>query len=290
MQTTLKNIERASQKRRRKKRLTSVFHALHKRAFIFLAIVFIIAAFLYGLFESELFKVTTVSVEGIYSNAKFNDEIQHWRGKNLLLFNAKTYTKHLQTTFSELTNVRVSKRLPHTIVVSVYQREPVALLVTLEIPQATDSATPSARPTIVTGKYHLDAFGVPFAKVDEEGVVTIEASKAASQIVSSLPLFFYPKNGSITMGQKIDDPFITQAIAVSQKSASTPLQFSQYTKLTEHSFEAKMSNGLKVFFSNDKDVASQLAALQMIYESSTIDKRAELKTIDVRFAKPVLTF
>lgn len=292
MQSTLKNLEAIGRRRKRRKKLAGSLQFLSKRLLYILAFCFVLLAFLYGLFVSQILQITNITVIGIYKNDQFTKEVNALKGKNILFFRPTKKEQLVAKKFPELTGISIKKQLPHTIIIIIEQREPVALLtvrqpITVASSQSATIAAVSSTKTI--GKYHLDAFGVPFAKIDDVIVIVESTSSATRDGTTSLPALIYTTTDAITLGQKIADPFIVQALALLQHSKGTQFRVIQATKLSEMSFEVVLADGMRVLFSTEREMKSQLAALQIIYEGSTIDKK-KAKSIDVRFNKPVIKF
>lgn len=284
-------------KTKKKFRGIARFQAVLRKKFMLLFLVFFtLALFFYGVFRSSMLQIRTIQINGIYENEVLSQETARLKGRNFLLFNTKKYETFLTKTFPEVSEITVTKKFPNTVYIGLDRRVPVAVLVSQKYQEEQDAtqsgqvATAPALLTVTTTKYFIDKYGVPFAAIDESGVTTQTATTSAIPTqISNLPALYAIEKNPVMLGKSLESDFVSQVLRIHEQSSNTPFRFLQYRQVSSTSFEVKSFDNAVILFSTTRSAASQLVALQILYESSTIDRK-KAKKIDIRFNKPVLTY
>ncbi len=173
--------------------------------------------------------------------------------KNLLLLSTGKLQASLIEQYPLLLKAQVSKRYPHTLVITAVARKPIARIAT------------------TLGTFFLDPDGVV---VDE---------KKSSD---GLPLLDIPVQ-TITIGSKLSDPAVMTTLGLLQKIHPV-VKIENIVMNDSTSLIAKTST-TDILFTHNADTQAIATTLQTLFEGFRI--KGTLPTrIDLRFDKPVVIF
>jgi hypothetical protein len=91
---------------------------------------------------------------------------------------------------------------------------------------------------------------------------------------------------SLVVGKVPDDELIKGTLALARRLADELFSVKTITLMDSDTIELALSSGVKAIFTPKKDELVQLRSLQVILSDATI--MTGVKTIDVRFGRPVL--
>lgn len=199
---------------------------------------------------TRFFTIQTIEVQGpgiglIVDQKKFP--------RNLLFFPTELVRSQLLSENPLLGDVEIRKKLPHTLVIAVKPRTPVARL--------------------QTNGRSVD--------VDKEGIVVSDSMPG-----TMLPLIFFDIE-SVRVGQKIHNPQVSLALSAIT-AFETLIPIDSITELDSQSLQVK-SGTLYMYITQQAHMSDIAATLQTLLEGFRI--KGTLPTvIDLRFIKPVISF
>ncbi|MBI3103797.1 hypothetical protein HYZ05_02570 [Candidatus Daviesbacteria bacterium] len=192
-------------------------------------------------------------------------------GKNFFLINAKFLEENLKRQFICIKKVSLAKYIPDHVGLTVFGRDPYAVLINLRLKEATGSATPSADDFDLGEKF----------LVDEEGVIF---SKNAPD--AHLPKIYF-SHQELSLGKKLQGEILRDALMIINKLKGFGIEIGNVSVL-ENKVLIVYSTP-KIIFKLLDNLDIQLASLQLILEKAKIESN-NLEFIDLRFDKPIVRF
>lgn len=260
-----------------------------RKAIWFLILLGSIGIVLIGLLRLPAFAIKQVERVGAFEYQGFEQDINDFKGKNILLFQPAKEANKLEKKYPQILNITIKKVWPSSVTVLVNQRLPLSVLgETLEIPVGTSSATQSATITKITKSYYIDQAAVPFIELNESELnqFALATKSAVESGKSRLPLVLYTARQPIIVGKQITDRYISQVLQfIATYRGGDVVSVKRYDA---DSGMVYLQDGVRILFSLTKPVDLQVSALQTILESTTIERK-KILVIDVRFENPVIT-
>lgn len=173
--------------------------------------------------------------------------------KNLLFFPVEQVRSALLRDYPLLATVDIQRKFPHTLVIAVTTRAPIAILAT----------------------------GEQVVAVARGGVVTSDSPHQPLPVVRI-------DVGEVHVGDIIADTRVLRSLQFLEISESVPLAVSEINIVDSLSLRAK-TDTLDILFPQDKDLTGLGATLQTLLAGFRI-KGSTPTRIDLRFDKPVVTF
>ena len=232
------------------------FRSLRWRKTIVL-LVFLIGGGWWAVWYAPYFQVNTVLVNVDEGDVRVTrDELlpllqEQLIGQRMIRWQYEQVRQEIRTTYPAVASIHMSRRFPHTMVVSIRERTPV---LRLQPPEGGDLL--------------VDASGFVFASASHEGLppVPIITPVALYDTVESIHLTFL-----LELFQYID---VTTVTAVSFGVDGT-VQLEV--------------DGVELLFSLHTSASRQVDTLSAVY-AHYATQRDTLKTVDVRFSRPVVSF
>lgn len=250
------------------------------RKIMLLVLLFLLTAFF--ALRSDLFTIKKVNFR--LENINCADEKQikdslNFSGENFFFLNTEKLEENLKSRFICINKISLSKYIPDKINLIISGRDPYAILISLKLKDATQSAqvqieniaTPSA------GNYN---FGEKFL-VDKEGVVF---SGHIDNLV--LPHIFF-LDREFSFGDKIGGEILGNTILIINKLKGFGLE--EGSVAISNNKLLVVYSAPKIIFNLSDLVDVQLASLQLILEKAKIESK-DLEFIDLRFDKPIVKF
>lgn len=231
----LRHYDKLAEKRRKRFILKTLF-------FIGLAIA--IAGFIsYLLFFSGLLEIREVSVSGLdkISSDEFDDRINsrlnsRWFGiieyqRNLIFFDSDAFKAEAVAAFSEIKDISIKKKTPHSVNISVTERETAGVW------------------CFVGGCKYFD----------KEGIVWGEAAKSSGFLILTVDDLRQKSE------YKIDAVLLARIMLVFEQLKEKSIFINEFTIPNEFigDFSVLTSGGYKLMFNTDSDINRQLEILSV---------------------------
>ncbi|MBI2196543.1 FtsQ-type POTRA domain-containing protein [Candidatus Daviesbacteria bacterium] len=252
-------------------------------------LLILICSFLF--LKSGIFTIKQVDIQ--IGKLKCIDEKQikdsaNLLGQNFFLLDPAKVEDDLKKKFFCIKSAPLSKIFPNKVKIQTFDREPAALLISLEEKEASmsslvaDIATPSAQQ--VRDSYSVDA----------EGVIFSEDTKDLN-----VPKIYIYDSG-ITLGKKLENDLIGNSLKILEKVKTLGIEVKEGWIFDNFFIINSEVSNLKIIFRLNEKLDIQLASLQLILDKAKINRRTiptevgrdlkELEFIDLRFDKPVVKF
>ncbi len=210
-----------------------------------------------------------------------------FRGKNILKIDAKATQDLIKNKYKCVAGLRVEKNLPNGLNVSVVGRVPAAVLVIeaskspmldlkdLELSASTQAALLNFDKPIDNSelKYFVDAGGFIFSD-------RLEGVEAPEFITSDISLKLY---------KNYDTRRLTNSLELVNQLKELGIEPALLRLAGSGDLLIKTADGKQLVFSLSREVEIQIASLQLILQKNKIES-SEVKTIDLRFNKPVVIY
>lgn len=234
-----------------------VFRRWFKKLLVaFLAFGFLVGIF-YLVFKSDFLVIKHINCQ-VKDKTSIADE-KRWceavkrevLGQRIFLLKRQAIASEIKRKFLPVGEVVFKKKYPQTVLVQIVERKPMARI-----------CPPGGL------EFLIDKEGVVYSEVQSEfqglRVVTLELGT------------------ELALGQKIDDD------AVSLILLEEP-QVSSIKYSAQQGIEVKSDEQLKIYFSREKNLESQIRSLQLILKKYKIEGK-DLKQVDLRFDHPVVRY
>jgi hypothetical protein len=230
--------------------------------------VILIAGFVYLLFFSKFVDVRSVSINGAETieQTDLNSAVSDWfsvkfltvaRRNNLLVLSSKKLVAYLSGKFPKLESVEVSKKLPHSIIVNIVERKPIGVWCLALVGKCFyfDKNLVAYAPTSGSAGFLLANIG------DERNRDIVLGGEVAGDI--------WVKNLLLARDLLMKNAVNVQALTIPAGS------FDEFNAVT--------SEGWKIMFSNQTDIARQISSLRIFLKDKIRpEQRAKLQYIDLR--------
>ncbi len=241
-----------------------------------------LSAFL--ILHSNIFTIRSIDVTsekiGCVDNQNIKESAQIL-GQNIIFTNFSKL-EDLKKKFFCIKSVTISKSFPNKVNLSVFGREPAAILVSLKYDESTKSGElikgfieASASADIHFSADHSNENLV----VDDEGIVY---STNVDQI--NVPKV-YRTQVNLSLGQKIKEGLISNTLKILKMAKIFGINVNE-SKITME--DLLLINATpRIIVKLDDNIDSQIASLQLILQKAKMDEE-NLEFIDLRFDKPVV--
>ncbi|HUW71779.1 MAG TPA: FtsQ-type POTRA domain-containing protein [Candidatus Humimicrobiaceae bacterium] len=218
-------------------------------------------------------KVSTGSLENLL-NKKISQKFLFLPSQSIFLTHFNEIKKEILRDFPQVSETELKRKLPHTLLLQIKEREPVALFCQVD------------------KMFFVDKEGIIFESLDPN---------MTKQDFSTLKK---EADGEINLGEKIiEEEQLAKILEVESKlknqlrilteeerfSFSTfvdTLVIEEILVVSEIRFDVKTSEGFKIYFNFKEDLDWQLTKLRAVLEEEVPPgKRKDLEYIDVRFGK-----
>lgn len=253
MKPTRKN--ESLQSRRRKKKLILLFKSLLSLlvlgGLITLVIVF---------FQGDYFRIKEISCFVGETSCTDEEKIifADLLGENIFLCQTHNFTQKILEKYWQFEQVKIEKKLPHQIIVSLKTRQPF---------------------------FNMTMEGKKWWLLDQQGFVLQEKEKA----FAGLPQVFYSLSLQPAVGQKIEQETIQAIVQMLTSLAQEKLINYQKIMAQENVITLFTTDQLIASFSAQKNMQVQVDSLHFIVRLSKIEGKLP-KFLDLRYDKPVVRF
>jgi hypothetical protein len=231
-------------------------------------IVIVVAGFIYLLFFSKFADVRAVAVNGAETieQTDLNSAVSDWlsvkfltisRKNNLLFLSSKKLATYLSDKFPKLESVEVSKKLPHSLSVTVVERKPV-------------------------GVWCLVSAGKCFY-FDKNRIAYATTSGSSGFLLANIG---DERNRDVSLGGEIaGDVWVNNLLLARDLLTKNAVNVQALTipAGSFDEFDAVTSEGWKIMFSNQTDIARQINSLSIFLKDKIKpEQRAKLQYVDLR--------
>ncbi len=228
-----------------------------KKVFLVVLVLGLLVGGFYLIFKSDFLVIKKVNCE-VIDKTSIADE-KRWceeaerllRGRNIMSTNSTTVVGKLSDKFLPIGEVTLKKKYPQTVLVQIAERKPIARI--------------------------CPPGGLEFL-VDKKGVVfseTTPETKDLRKIILEL-------EAPLSVGQTVGEDTILLILLEDPQIRSI-----KYTG--QEGIEVQAEENLTVLFSREKDLESQIRALQMIVKKYRIEGK-RLKQVDLRYEQPIVKY
>lgn len=245
-----------------------------------------ISTVVFALVRLPAFAIETIDIVGRFDNQSFGETVNGYKGRNIFLFNTNKEELSLKSRFPEILTISLHKTWPRSVSVIVNQRVPLAVL-TFDNTEATESAaTESASrfPSPASG-FYIDEHATPFVLLQQQDLLGYATTSATTRTHPTLPLLWY-RNPDVSVGRPVYDPYVKATMEF--LALYEPRDVAHVKQLSRDSILLYLVDGIKVIITTNRKVSDQVAALQTVLRSTTIERK-KISIIDVRFDNPVVT-
>lgn len=242
-----------------------VFHPTRSKYLVFttdfLLPIFIslgIIATIYFMLFSAFFQVTTIDCTLDFAECQDQNiiaELAKLQNKNIFTLKTDSIVSRLTSGDFTIRAAVIKKELPGLLKVELQSVYPVVAL----------SLTGDSNWVVLDARFRV----ISTTKIDPN----------VPTVIVSGPL-------TLTIGQPISDELIIQTLKLAQKLSDQLFSVKTVSLVDGDTIELVLTSGIKAIFTPKKDEMAQLRSLQTVLSDATIT--AGVKTIDVRFAQPVL--
>jgi len=211
----------------------------------------------YLVFESDYFVIKNVNC-WVQDKTSLADE-KRWceaiqrelEGQRMFLSNLGAAAPKLKNKFLPVGEVVIKKKYPRTVLVQISERQALVRV-----------CSPEGR------SFLADDQGVIFSQVTPE-------TKGLKKVVLEL-------GSDLAVGQTVDKNIVFLLLLEDPR-------IKVIKRVDQQGIEARVDEGLTIFFSREKDFQIQIRSLQMIVKKYRIEGK-ELKSIDLRYEQPVVKY
>lgn len=228
----------------------------------FMLAVIAMVLFVYAVFyKFEVLNVRNIEVTGSGSFVNNTDlkevVISKVRGKNILTVKPGQLEALLMESFQGAKDIGVTKKLPDTVVVTVQERKPLALVYT----DNDDNL------------YLVDEGGYILGIVDEN--------------TSNLPKIYY-KESEIHVGYFLDKSFVPVYLEVLESMDKEKLKASSVS-VSKRSVQLIAQDSVEVLLSRSKDISESVKALAQLLQQVSAEGE-NLRKVDLRYDKVIVEY
>lgn len=223
---------------------------------------------MYGLFFVGLFDVRNVTVkapDGLH--ADISSTVNGWlasgfwklnKGGNILFLSLDELASQLAKQFPKLEAIKITKNLPHALIISAGERKPIGILCL-----ASERC------------FYFDETGIAFSEVQPStGFLILNISDQRSRVRES----------------KLGDEVVTQdwllnIAKAKELLAKIDVNVSEFVIPADSfdEFYAKTSEGWKILFSNSTNITKQISSLAVfLRDKLTANNRTQLQYVDLK--------
>lgn len=168
--------------------------------------------------------------------------------ENIFLFNtSQAQSNLLQTFWTTIENLKITKKLPPMIIIQITERQPIFII-------------------CVEKCYLVDKNGVAFQETEEKNFLEIE------------------KETPVSLGETVlSEKFVQDILKVKENLEKTEI-FLKKVKIEKEKVEFFTNEGWSLYFDFDKDLNYQINKMKALFEKEiSKEKRTKLEYVDLRF-------
>jgi cell division protein FtsQ len=218
-------------------------------------------------------KVSAESLENLL-NEKISQKFLFLPSQSIFLAHFNEIKREILRDFPQVSETELRRKLPHTLLLQIKEREPVAVFC------QTDKM------------FFVDKEGIIFESLDP------------NMTKQDFATFKKEADGEINLGEKIIEEeqlakilevesrlknqlkILTEEEKSSFSTLANTLVIEEIFVVSEIRFDVKTSEGFKIYFNFKEDLGWQLTKLRAVLEEEVPpEKRKDLEYIDVRFGK-----
>ena len=232
----------------------------------------------YILFFSGLLDIKDVSISGLNKTDKekfhemLNSKIDsRWMKyvesqKNTLFFKTTAFKAEISARFPEIKEISVGKKLPHSLNISIVERETAGVWCFTE--SGLTRSTNSGQATLTTNCRYFD----------KEGVIWGEATESLGFLILNV------KDMRRLDKQAIDSGLLATIMFVSDRLKEMDILVSRFIVPEDFfgDFKAQTSRGYELLLSIDSNIKEQLEALQIFLAEKQKEPEFKPQYIDLR--------
>lgn len=212
---------------------------------LFLALIYIVHTISVRFFTIRKLEVHGANIRVVLDRDKFYDQ--------LLFFPSEDYRRDLLSEYRQIQDIKITKKLPDTLVLDITLRKPIARLTT------------SGRTVLV----------------DERGTVIGDATSGYGY----LPILFFGIQ-DVEDGDSVTDKRVRSAIGILHALNGT-IPITSITEYESSSLRARSGN-TDIFIPQEGDYSQIASTLQTLFSRFRM-KGTMPASVDIRFEKPVVT-
>ena len=209
--------------------------------------------------------------------------------KSLFFINTLDLKKRIESKFSCVGEVKISKKYPESLELEFVPKIPKAVLGLLPRPKEdldldlneASSSTVEAKPVKLDFNVNQSDVGGYFL-TDKNGSLYLSVSLDQ---VNNLPIFYYLVN-DIEKDKNVEQKKLDNLLTIDGRLKQTKV-VARFFKVDKE--KLLIEGQPKMVFSLGKDPLRQVASLQLILQKATMNS-ASIDTVDLRFDKPIVVY
>ncbi|OGE64503.1 hypothetical protein A3J13_02670 [Candidatus Daviesbacteria bacterium RIFCSPLOWO2_02_FULL_36_8] len=266
------------------------------KIFLSILIIFFILLSFFGLIvKSNIFTIKSINIELRKTDCATGEQIQNSSnllGQTIFFINPSKTESILRKKFICIKNIDIKRKFTDKINLSVFGREPSAILVLLKNSEATptgeleDFSNKSKTESSSSAESSPSAnFNFSINPTSDNFVVDDEGMIYSSNIENLNVPMIYINGININVGQKISGGVIENLLKIFEKMKIFGIVVKNAKMYSEELFLINAEP--RIIFKMDKNIDIQIASLQLILNKAKIDNES-IEFIDLRFDKPII--
>lgn len=221
----------------------------------------------YLLFFVRLLDIRTITIEmpdGLRAN--IGNAVDNWldsgfwkltRRNNILLFSTDKLSSQLAGQFPKLESIKISKKLPHSLIISGNERKPIGVWCLSDDEQC----------------FYFDKNGIAFSKTQASaGFLILNVADRRSR--------------ELNFGDKVaTDDWLFSIVKAKELLSKNEINVSEFIIPADSfdEFHAQVAEGWKIMFSNQTNIEKQISALATFLKEKLLpSQRPILQYVDLR--------
>ncbi len=248
--------------------------------FSFLFLIVVSAALYFLIFFGEIqitdikiFGNKKVSVDELKSivSDKINQKILWKSSRSIFLARKSEIIKEVLNRFPEISEVKVEKDFPKTLILEIKEREPFAIFCSPDIEDSEKC-------------FFLDKNGIIFENIAPDSF----SSRGQNFLEKKLIIRFSESKKEFSLGQEVVEKELLDLILQIQGNLRDGLQIDIQEAVVSlpKRLNIKTSENWQIYFNLESDINLQITKLNLLLkEEISPEKRKSLEYIDVRFSR-----
>jgi len=247
-------------------------------SFLFLIVVSVALYFLifFGeiqITDIKIFGNEKVSVDELKSvvSDKINQKILWKNSRSIFLARKSEIIKEVLNRFPEISEVKIEKDFPKTLILEIKEREPFAIFCSLDTEDSEKC-------------FFLDKKGIIFENIVPDSF----SSRGQNFLEKKLIIRFSESKKEFSLGQEVVEKELLDLILQIQGNLRDSLQIDIQEAVVSlpKRLDIKTSENWQIYFNLESDINLQITKLNLLLkEEITPEKRESLEYIDVRFSR-----
>jgi len=265
-----KRRHKKSYKTIKKRSIKDIFKIFRYRVcwIIFFAL-FVGVGLTYFLIFSTVFQIKTIEISGTQksSHEEIKNIIAEGINKNIFLADLKNVSERISQKYPQILEIIIKKKFPNRLLVEIKERKQV----------------------VAFCQKRIDSFFIIFGQRDNKECFFVDSQGVIFEKAIDLPsdILIIKKNELISyldLGRKIIEKNLLDKVLKIKSEFENKIEISEVLLFSERKLKISTSEGWKIYFNPQKDMAWQMEKLNILLKEK-ISSRGDLEYVDLRFEK-----